>query len=32
MRWERIKPVLAYVYMGLIILVAFALLMLGMGR
>ncbi len=28
MSWERIKPVLAYIYMGVIILIAFALLML----
>lgn len=29
MRWEKIKPVLAYSYMVLIIVVAFALLMLS---
>ena len=28
MNWEKIKPVLAYAYMILIILIAFALLML----
>ena len=29
MNWEKIKPVLAYAYMILIILIAFALLMLN---
>ncbi len=29
MNWEKIKPVLAYAYMVLIILIAFAILMLN---
>jgi hypothetical protein len=29
MKWEKVKPVLAYIYLAIIILVAFAIFMFG---
>lgn len=31
MKWEKIKPVLAYIYLVLIILIAFALFLFGVS-
>ncbi len=31
MKWEKIKPVLAYIYLVLIILIAFALFLYGVS-
>jgi preprotein translocase subunit SecE len=31
MKWEKIKPILAYIYLVLIILIAFALFLFGVS-